>query len=306
MPGEGEPLEVGSGPRGIGNRLDADTPPALWPLLQSGPLAYRFAKTESGLNFCCEFDRFSIQHVSAWRRKVLTSEPSTADGWFAIWRVMASSYPDLADAVAKAVQTAHVPTTRREAMAQSLSNESALEQVTTCVLLGGYGLGDGAAAGEPCTLFFTAQELVVIGDRAIFEIRSPYARARELEFGGPGVVKTGGRFIGGGFGLTGAAEGMIVASVLNSLTSRTKIHTMIRYQANDLEAFFFHSVETPDQLRIRLSGVLSRIRTSENTPPTSASTDKVAELERLGRLHQDGVLSADEFAQMKRQIIEDR
>jgi hypothetical protein len=35
-------------------------------------------------------------------------------------------------------------------------------------------------------------------------------------------------------------------------------------------------------------------------------TDRVAELERLGKLSQDGVLTTEEFAEMKRQIIESR
>ena len=42
-----------------------------------------------------------------------------------------------------------------------------------------------------------------------------------LEIGGPGLVKTGGGFVGGGFGARGAIEGMAIAAVLNGLTTRT-------------------------------------------------------------------------------------
>jgi len=43
-------------------------------------------------------------------------------------------------------------------------------------------------------------------------------------------MTTGGRFVGGGFGAKGAAEGIFVASALNSLTSRTNIESYLELQ----------------------------------------------------------------------------
>jgi len=43
-------------------------------------------------------------------------------------------------------------------------------------------------------------------------------------------AKTGG-FVGGGFGIEGAAIGMAASAILNSLTSRTHIQTVIRFEA---------------------------------------------------------------------------
>jgi hypothetical protein len=138
----------------------------------------------------------------------------------------------------------------------------------------------------------------ISGWRAL--MRSPYTDAVALEFSGPGRVTTGGGVWGGGFGLKGAAEGMIVASVLNALTTRTKIHTVIRYLAVNLEAFFFYSKATPDQLRVQLSKVLSFIGP---LAPRSAGRDTISELERLAELHSAGVLSDEEFTTLTSKII---
>ena len=120
-----------------------------------------------------------------------------------------------------------------------------------------------------------------------------------MEFSGPGRVTSGARVFGGGFGLAGAAEGIIAASVLNSLTTRTRIHTVIRYQAADMEAFFFHSRATPDQLRVELSQVLSHIR-----PRVPTSVDSMSsEIGRLAELHKSGALSDEEFAALKARLI---
>ena len=54
----------------------------------------------------------------------------------------------------------------------------------------------------------------------------PYSEVEGLEIGGPGLVKTGGGFVGGGFGARGAIEGMAIAAVLNGLTTRTSIKTV--------------------------------------------------------------------------------
>jgi len=51
-------------------------------------------------------------------------------------------------------------------------------------------------------------------------------QVKRLEIGGPGLVKTGGGFVGGGFGARGAIEGMAIAAVLNGLTTRTSIKTV--------------------------------------------------------------------------------
>jgi hypothetical protein len=135
-------------------------------------------------------------------------------------------------------------------------------------LPGGYGWDEPTfVPGTEGALKFTNEGIWVrpISGWAAL-IRSPYKDALALEFSGPGAVTSGPTLFGGGFGLKGAAEGMIVASVLSALTTRTTIHTVIRYQAVNLEAFFFYSKATPDQLRVQLSQALSLIRPTLSSP----------------------------------------
>ena len=47
-----------------------------------------------------------------------------------------------------------------------------------------------------------------------------YDQVDAVDIGGPGLVRSGGGFEGGGFGLAGAAERMAIAAVLNAITSQ--------------------------------------------------------------------------------------
>jgi hypothetical protein len=96
---------------------------------------------------------------------------------------------------------------------------------------------------------------------------------------------------------------MIVASILNALTSRSEIQSIIRYEARDLEAFFFHSKTTPDKLRIQLSEVVGRMPRSRD-PQQSSARDPIADLERLSQLHAQGILSDEELSVLKAKFIE--
>jgi hypothetical protein len=87
-----------------------------------------------------------------------------------------------------------------------------------------------------------------------------YSEIEDIEIGGPGLVKSGGGFIGGGFGAMGALEGMALASVLNALTTKTRITTIIRVQAAACELFLLWTQAPPEQLRIELSQPLGAIR----------------------------------------------
>jgi hypothetical protein len=81
-------------------------------------------------------------------------------------------------------------------------------------------------------IFLDVEAWITLSSSLVPLLRIPYSAIDDLEFSGPGKVTTGGGFIGGGFGLSGAAKGMIAASVLNALTTKTKIHTMIRCECS--------------------------------------------------------------------------
>ena len=93
----------------------------------------------------------------------------------------------------------------------------------------------------------------------------PYRDVEDVEIGGPALVKTGGGFVGDGFGARGAIEGMAIAAILNGLTTRTSIKTVVRIQGTSSELFLLHTTMTPEQLRIELSRPLAAIRSARAT-----------------------------------------
>jgi hypothetical protein len=293
-----------------------DTPP-LWPFsFEVHPPdidGWKYVLV-GNLSFGWRKAQFIVERFGLARTKRLLSEPLTETGWQQIWGQMVREYPDLASAVARKVQPQSLRRERYLArlelepqMREELEAQSVVSSVDDCVLLGGYGYDPDFEAGTSCTLYFTQWGVwAAVTGSHVPCFRRSYSDSRLLDFTGPGKVTSGGGFIGGGFGLKGAAEGMVVASVLNSLTTRATVQTMIQYQAQDLEAFFFHSVETPQQLRIRLSGILGRIRSSDGGAYGTGAPDKLSELERLGKLYKDGVLTNEEFTAMKRKVIEGR
>lgn len=169
-------------------------------------------------------------------------------------------------------------------------------------VLGGAGLGMGA--GQSVTIVFRNDELAI--ERADADsITVPYAEVQGLEIGGPGAVTSGGGFIGGGFGLQGATEGMIVSSILNALTTRTTVNTILALTTAGGEIFIHTDQCEPEQLRYRLSPVFVALRRHASKSPPSAGTGeaKVERLTQLAALVEKGLLSEAEFADLKRELL---
>jgi hypothetical protein len=125
------------------------------------------------------------------------------------------------------------------------------------------------------------------------------------------MVKTGGGFIGGGFGVLGAVEGMGIASILNTLTSRTRYKTVARIQAPGCELFWLHTRVDPEQLRIALSRPLAVIRSvraasmpaSQSYAVSATSASSVEELVRLADMLEKGLLTREEFDLLKAKLM---
>jgi hypothetical protein len=138
-----------------------------------------------------------------------------------------------------------------------------------------------------------------------------YSEVEDVEIGGPGLVKTGGGFVGGGFGMSGAIEGAAIAAVLNALTMRTSITTVMRIQGTGCELFLLHTRLTPGQLRIAMSRPLGAIRSARETeaiggiqrgaPAMSASP--VEDLTKLADMLEKGLLTREEFDLMKAKLL---
>jgi hypothetical protein len=186
----------------------------------------------------------------------------------------------------------------------------ALVRLPEVIFIGGYCSNAELTSGWAYELVFHVDRLLLISQRdraALAEIA--YAGIREIVIGGPGLVKSGGGFIGGGFGLAGAAEGAGIAAVLNALTTRTAIKTILQIQAADGELFFLHREMVPQDLRIHLSRAIVAIRDAVPSAATmdsggqAGSVSRLDELERLARLLKEGLLTREEFDQLKATLI---
>ena len=187
-----------------------------------------------------------------------------------------------------------------------------IAQVTDCRVLGGHGLG--IPAGAEVEVDFLPESMRIRpgwasrGSRAAFTpVDVLYADVEEIEIGGPGARTTGGGFMGGGFGIQGAAEGMLIASALNMLTTKTKVDTLVCLRTSSAELFMHHTTETPDALRIRLSQVFNILRaraaSTRRGVAGSASENVVEQLARLGDMLDRGLLSREEFEQLKADLL---
>ncbi len=179
-----------------------------------------------------------------------------------------------------------------------------MDLVEGCLLLGGSGYP--LQPGDHVQLAFDADgvDIQSPGD----SIRIPQADLIEVELDGPGTVTTDAGIIGGGFGFEGAAKGMLAASVINGIFRKTTTNTIIWIRTVSGELCFHHSIEAPDTLRLRLSRVFVRLREQPSNRDVSVSQtvadhSLVEQLERLGSLHQGGMLSAKEYAVAKAKLL---
>jgi hypothetical protein len=246
--------------------------------------------------------------------KVLESFPLSESGWVDAWQSFATQNPA---AVPKVLATL----TARNAEAARLRGDSGevneldvrtLVNLRAVVYLGGYVPETAIFAGERYDVRFLEKQLVVVPCRQAEVLAEvPYSEIEDIEIGGPGLVRTGGGFAGGGFGVQGAVEGMAIAAVLNAMTTRTSIKTVVRIQGTHCELFLLHTAATPEQLRIQLSRPLAAIRYeraalgagASQQPTAAVPASPVEELTKLAGMLEGGLLTHEEFELMKAKIL---
>jgi hypothetical protein len=124
-----------------------------------------------------------------------------------------------------------------------------------------------------------------------------------LELGG-GARSEGAQFFGGGFGLSGALEGMAVASILNALTRKTKINTGLIISAVGGEALLHHGEFVPADLRTRLSPLFARYQAAQQSATAVPASDPISQLERLAQLRASGLLTDEEFEALRARQVQ--
>ena len=246
--------------------------------------------------FCTVFDS----------RKVIKRFPLTEDGWRQAWQA-------LVRIDAAAAETAQAMLAEQASRALASADLAELEAATIgylpqIVFLGGHAPEAELAVRGSYDLRFLADRLGVFPcQHTDALVQVPYRDVEVVDIGGPGLVKSGGGFVGGGFGVAGAVEGMAIAGVLNALTTQTKIKTVIRVQATECELFLLCTYTERETLRIELSRALGAIRQARarmtaraDDRPTASVVDQLG---KLVAMLESGLLTREEFDRMKAALI---
>lgn len=139
--------------------------------------------------------------------------------------------------------------------AQALSNSSV--QLQACTVLGGSGYS--LQVGESVDLLFGEKGVaILVQSGGLLELS--FVELDSVLVSGPGAVTSGGGFVGGGFGVESAVEGIAVATLLNKLTTRTSVHTFLTLITNVGELHLHYAGMEPNALRIALSPVFTFLR----------------------------------------------
>lgn len=183
--------------------------------------------------------------------------------------------------------------------------QDAFAILTKCQVLGGHG-DLAPVPGESWKVVFRPEELM-LRKKGREDICVSYRDIVAIEIGGPGAQHSGGGFIGGGFGLAGAASGMLIGAALNMLTTHTTVDTVICLQTDSAEIFLHTKESTPDDLRMRLSAVFGVLRgqeaAREPTAPAPRTPDAIDQLTKLADLLEKGLISQEEFAKLKGSLL---
>lgn len=139
------------------------------------------------------------------------------------------------------------------------NTDHSAQRLQGCTYLGGAGIP--FIEGERIDAFFDASDISIRGEKR--SAKFSYVELAELAITGPGKVTTGGGFVGGGFGVEGALEGIALAAVLNALSTRTKINTFITAITNFGEIHLHYAGMEPGALRIALAAVFHRMRQAD-------------------------------------------
>jgi hypothetical protein len=246
--------------------------------------------------------------------KLRETFPLTEAGWAQAWDVLARLSPERAAGARQVLaERAAADRARQEEAGETpeliaLDVES-LAPVRGVTLLGGYAPEVDMVVGHQYDIRFREERLAVYRHRrADLVIELPYAGIEAVDIGGPGLVTSGGRFQGPAFAAIVALEGLATAAVLNSLTIRTAIKTVIRVQAATAELFLLCTRQAPQDLRIYLSRPLAEIRAARAAaaaPPAGPARGaaQVENLARLAAMLEAGLLTRAEFDTLKANLL---
>lgn len=159
--------------------------------------------------------------------------------------------------------------------------------------------------GSPCWIEFLSDKVMIDGSGIREYV--PYNTILALQVSGS-TVRTNLGVLGGGFGVIGAAEGMLAAAVINTLTTRTRQYAVLRVTTRSLEYVFSSDARDGSALALRLTPVQVEIRQAQpadqaGTAPPPSESGVADELRKLARLRDEGILTDEEFAGAKAKLL---
>lgn len=264
-------------------------------------------------------------------KKIISGcHPATEEGWRAVWREFVAINPKAAGTVQEVLY--RMAETRRKKTARK-ERHRALEQKTLAlvagaVFLGGYTPCADLTKNSSYDLRFLEDNLGIFslyGTKARGEL--PYSSFSIVQIGGPGLVTSVSPLVAPAEKVAGAAirfaqpnsnenllaaESSAVSAVLKAAGTRSKIQTVLFIQTVDSELFFLSAETEPDQLRINLSRGLGRIRevlgstaVDQQAKQNKDFSSAISELDKAVALLDRGLLTREEFQQLKSRLIAD-
>ena len=234
--------------------------------------------------------------------KVVERFPFTEEGWGKAWRFLLRRDKTLVEKIRAELESRAAAERARAELAQL--DAAALVNLKAVIFLGGYAADLALSPGQPYDVRFLTDRLTITqGGQTEALADVPYGDVEALEVGGPGIVSRLSRGRQAGMAL---AFGVIGAALAYT---DTKIQTIVRIQAADSELHFLCTTTTPDALRVQLSRPLGAIRAERaGQPPAGArqapdAAAAVGELSRLASLLEAGLLTREEFDQLKAQLL---
>jgi Protein of unknown function (DUF2510) len=177
--------------------------------------------------------------------------PQAAPGW----------YPDPSDAMGKRYFDGkdwtehHIPDDGRRQIVGSILSLTGVS---------------GIATGQCAVSFERESVIVTFGYN---QLRLDYSDVTSLQLAGRGafVTKSGGGWMGGGFGAQGMIEGFALATVLNALTTTTKYHieTIVHLNWHSGSLTLLNTQLLPGQWEFHLTPVFQRIQAAQPKPALS-------------------------------------
>lgn len=196
-----------------------------------------------------------------------------------------------------------------EAVAKRAKRLGAIRQLAViddCVLEDRYDF-EPIRVGQRATLIFGEDRVLVVHPSTLATLSEVFFdKVVALNLGGPGAVTTGGGFVGGGFGVRGALEGMAIASALNKITTKTKIRTVIEVHGHGRDQIWSNNAITSRQCEELLIPVRAKLRDHRTAASAQgpASDSPVNRMKNLTELHRNGLISDEEFAATNQRILD--